>query len=306
MTEATENPRDNVARLPLATGPQAAAENWRARRRQPFDFHVPFHPGWVWLTGAGPGDPGLLTLHAWHAMQGADLIYYDALVSEAILEQVPDATELVYVGKRGGHASPKQAEITERLIGSANAGRRVLRLKGGDPFVFGRGAEEAQELNAAGIPFRIIPGVSAGIGGIAYAGIPVTHRDFNQGVTLITAHGADGELSTRVDWHALATSAPVLVIYMGFRLLEKITSRLIDVGRAPDTPVGIVCNATMPEQQTIATTLAAAAGDAEAAGLGAPAMIVVGEIVTLREELDWLTPLTELGPYARSNAATGT
>ncbi|MGI9408345.1 MAG: uroporphyrinogen-III C-methyltransferase [Hyphomicrobiaceae bacterium] len=303
MTQATnnnDNTADNVAPIPLP-----GVANRRMRHRQPHDFHVVFEAGWVWLTGAGPGDPGLLTLHAMQAIRDADLIYYDALVSEEILELVPPETEIIYVGKRGGWASPKQSEITERLIQSARAGRKVLRLKGGDPFVFGRGAEEAQELTKAGIPFRILPGVTAGIGGLAYAGIPVSHRDFNQAVTLITAHDASGGLSQGIDWNAVSRGSPVLVIYMGFRLLGTIAERLIAEGRRADEPVAIVCHATMPEQQTVVTTLEHAARDAEAAGLGSPAMIVVGEIVRLGEELEWLTSLAELG-HTCHHAATGT
>ncbi len=304
MTQATnnnDNTADNVAPIPLS-----GVASRHARHRQPHDFNAVFTPGWVWLTGAGPGDPGLLTLHAYQAIQDADLIYYDALVSEEILELVPSATEIIYVGKRGGRASPKQTQITERLIESARAGRKVLRLKGGDPFVFGRGGEEAQELAAAGIPFRIIPGVTAGIGGLAYAGIPATHRDFNQAITLITAHDVDGGLSKGLDWRAIATGSPVLVIYMGYRLLGAITERLRAEGRRADEPVAIVCSATMPEQQTVVTTLEHAVEDAETAKIGSPSMIVVGEIVTLREQLDWLTPFAEIGHYSGHHVATGT
>lgn len=304
MTQATnnnDNATDNVAPIPL---PSVASR--RVRHRQPHDFNAVFAPGWVWLIGAGPGDPGLLTLHAYQAIQDADLIYYDALVSEEILELVPAATEIIYVGKRGGRTSPKQVDITERLIESAKAGRRVLRLKGGDPFVFGRGGEEAQELAKANIPFRVIPGVTAGIGGLAYAGIPATHRDFNQAITLITAHDVDGGLSKGLDWNAIARGSPVLVIYMGFRLLGAITERLRAEGRRPDEPVAIVCSATMPEQKTVVTTLENAVADATAGEIGSPSMIVVGDIVALRKQLDWLTPFAEIGQYSSHNVATGT
>jgi len=303
MTKTTnnnDNDAGNVAPIPL----REVATDTR-RHRQPYDFHVAFAPGWVWLTGAGPGDPGLLTLNAYQAIQDADLIYYDALVSEEILELVPSSTKIIYVGKRGGRASPKQTDITGQLIQSARAGRKVLRLKGGDPFVFGRGAEEALELTQAGIPFRILPGVTAGIGGLAYAGIPVTHRDCNQALTLITAHDAAGGLSKGLDWGSVSRGSPVLVIYMGFRLLEQIADRLMAEGRPAEEPVALVCNATMPEQQTLVTTLGRAAEDAAAAELGSPAMIVVGKIVNLRAQLDWLPNPADVG-LASPQAATGT
>src|SRR5208282_737617 len=168
-------------------------------------FALPdFAPGWVWLTGAGPGDPGLLTLLAHHGLGQADVVVYDALVSEAILALARAEAQRVYAGKRGGKPSPTQADISERLIALAREGKRVLRLKGGDPMVFGRGGEEALSLAAAGIPFRIIPGVSAGIGGLAYAGIPLTHRDSNSVVTFMTGHNAAGAVPQEIDWPAVA------------------------------------------------------------------------------------------------------
>jgi len=158
-----------------------------------------FLPGWVWLAGAGPGDPGLLTLLAAHALRSADHVVYDALVDEAVLALAGPGTELEFAGKRGGKPSPKQADISLRLVQLARAGRRVLRLKGGDPFVFGRGGEEALSLVAAGLPFRVVPGVSAGIGGLAYAGLPVTHRDINSVVTFLTGHGSSGLVPDTID-----------------------------------------------------------------------------------------------------------
>jgi len=303
MTQARNNndkAGGNVAPIPLP-----GVANRRVTARQQFDFHAVFEPGWVWLTGAGPGDPGLLTLHACQAMQDADLVYHDALVSDEILALIPAATQRAFVGKRGGHRSPGQPDITRQLIQNARAGRKVLRLKGGDPFVFGRGAEEARELSAAGIPFRILPGVTAGIGGLAYAGIPVTHRDFNQALTLITAHDASGGLSQSINWNAVSHGSPVLVIYMGFRLMAAIADRLMAEGRAASEPVAIVCNATTPAQQILVTTLAHAAADVETAQLASPAMIVIGEIVKLQPELDWLKPFAATG-HERHNVATGT
>src|SRR5215813_3604962 len=173
-----------------------------------------FEPGSVWLAGAGPGDPGLLTLLALHGLKHADAVVYDALVSPEILGLATPGTLLEFAGKRGGKPSAKQPDISRRLIQLAREGRRVLRLKGGDPFIFGRGGEEALALVAAGIPFRLVPGVSAGIGGLAYAGIPITHRDISSAVTFVTGHDATGLVPDSVDWEALARGAPVIVVYM--------------------------------------------------------------------------------------------
>ena len=173
-----------------------------------------FKPGWVWLAGAGPGDVGLLTLHALNALRQADVLVYDALVGEKIMELVSSNCELEYAGKRGGKTSPKQKDISLRLAELAQQGKRVLRLKGGDPFIFGRGGEEALHLFKAGIPFRIIPGITAGIGGTAYAGIPLTHRDINSSVTFIAGRGSAGELPERHNWEAIAKGSPVIVMYL--------------------------------------------------------------------------------------------
>lgn len=251
-----------------------------------------FEPGHVWLCGAGPGDPGLLTLHALHALQTADVVVYDALVSDGVLGLARADAALEYAGKRGGKPSPKQADISLRLVQLARDGMRVLRLKGGDPFVFGRGGEEALALVAAGVPFRIVPGVTAGIGGLAYAGIPVTHRDTNHAVTFVTGHDATGEV-TGVDWAALAKGPSVLVIYMAMKHLETIAARLLAGGRSGDTPVAIVSNAALPDQRVLETTLAQADADARTAGMAPPCVVVVGPVVRLRTGLDWLGALTE-------------
>jgi len=196
-------------------------------------------PGWVWLCGAGPGDPGLLTLHAVNALRQADVVIYDALVQEEILAWAPQATH-IYAGKRGGKPSAKQRDISLRLVDLAREGKRVLRLKGGDPFVFGRGGEEAQTLVQHGIPVRIIPGISAGIGGLAYAGIPVTHRDVNQSVTFITGHDQSGNATGSLNWQAISEGSQVLVIYMGMKHIAQITAKLIDAGRPLSEPVAVV------------------------------------------------------------------
>jgi uroporphyrin-III C-methyltransferase len=245
-------------------------------------------PGWVWLVGAGPGDPGLITLLAAKALGEADVVVYDALVGEAILAMARPGAELEYAGKRGGKPSIKQPDISLRLIQLAREGKRVLRLKGGDPMVFGRGGEEALALVAAKVPFRIVPGISAGIGGLAYAGIPVTHRETNSAVTFVTGHDATGDVPDSVNWAALAQSSPVLVIYMALKHIERIAALLIEGGRSAQEPTAIVCRATLPDQRVLETTLGRCAADAEAAGLEPPAMVVIGEVVRLRAALDWL------------------
>ncbi len=243
-------------------------------------------PGWVWLCGAGPGDPGLLTLHGLNALRQAEVVVYDALVSEEILAWAPQA-RLIYAGKRGGKPSPQQRDISLSLIEQARAGRRVLRLKGGDPFVFGRGGEEAQTLVQHGIPFRIVPGITAGIGGLAYAGIPVTHRDVNQAVTFVTGHDATGAAPTSLDWGAIARGSQVIVIYMGIKHIAQIAGALLDAGRPGDEPVAVVANAATPEQRVLESTLARITADLEATPVPPPAVICVGRAALMRQALDW-------------------
>jgi len=247
-----------------------------------------FEPGWVWLAGAGPGDPGLVTVLGLHAVTQADVILYDALVNEALLKLARPTAELVYAGKRGGKCSTKQSDISRTLVSLARKGRRVLRLKGGDPFVFGRGGEEALTLARAGVPFRIVPGVTAGIGGLAYAGIPVTHRDTNHAVTFITGHGADGKLPA-LDWRAVAQGSPTLVFYMALAHADEIAARLLDAGRRADEPAAFVSDATSGEQRVHVTTLGRIGEEAKK--VDAPSVLVIGENVRLREGLDWLGAL---------------
>jgi uroporphyrin-III C-methyltransferase len=251
-----------------------------------------FEAGWVWLVGAGPGDPGLLTLHAANALRQADAVIYDALVDRLVLDHARPGAAIEYAGKRGGKPSPKQRDISLRLVELARAGKRVCRLKGGDPFVFGRGGEEALALVEAGIPFRVVPGVSAGIGGLAYAGIPVTHRDVNHVVTFLTGHDQSGLTPSTIDWEGVARGAPVIVMYMALKHLQQIAAALIDAGRAPSEPAAVVVNATTGEQRVLETTLGRAAADLQASGLEPPAIVVVGEVVRLRAALDWLGALT--------------
>jgi uroporphyrin-III C-methyltransferase len=255
--------------------------------------HMPvFEPGWVWLAGAGPGDPGLLTLLTLHALQFADVVVYDALVGDGILELAGDNAELIYAGKRGGKSSPKQRDISLRLIDFSRAGKRVLRLKGGDPFVFGRGGEEALALVEAGIDFRIIPGVSAGIGGLAYAGIPLTHRDTNSAVTFVTGHNASGVVPDNIDWKAVAKGSDTLVVYMPLKHIERISEMLINAGRAPDEPAALISKATTQDQQVVVSTLSRISDEATAAALEPPAMFILGQVVRLQEGLDWLGALS--------------
>jgi uroporphyrin-III C-methyltransferase len=246
-----------------------------------------FAPGSVWLVGAGPGDPGLLTLLAAHALAEADAVVYDALVDPRILALARPAARLSFAGKRGGKPSPRQPDISAKLVRLARQGRRVLRLKGGDPFVFGRGGEEALALVAAGVPFRIVPGVTAGIGGLAYAGIPATHRAVNAAVTLVTGHSTEGDVPDGLDWTALARGAPVLVLYMALKHLADIAARLRAGGRGADEPVAVIAHATTPRQQVVETTLGACVADVARAGIEPPAVIVVGGVVRLRAALDW-------------------
>lgn len=243
-------------------------------------------PGWVWLCGAGPGDPGLLTLHALNALGQADMVIYDALVQEQILNWAPQAQH-IYAGKRGGKPSAKQRDISLHLVELARAGRRVLRLKGGDPFVFGRGGEEAQTLVQHGVPIRIIPGISAGIGGLAYAGIPVTHRDVNQSVTFVTGHDQSGNTPGSLDWQSISKGSQVIVIYMGMKHIAQIAGHLLSAGRPASEPVAVVTTATTDEQRVLETTLGRIVEDIAEEGLAPPAIICVGKSVLMRQVLDW-------------------
>jgi len=261
-----------------------------------------FQPGWVWLVGAGPGDPGLITMLALHALRHADVVVYDALVDARILDLARPAAERIHAGKRGGKPSPRQPDISQRLVEAAKAGARVLRLKGGDPFVFGRGGEEALALVAAGVPFRVVPGVTAGIGGLAYAGIPVTHRDTNHAVTFITGHGVTGDIPDELDWPALARGAPVLVLYMALKHMARIAQRLIDAGRPADDAVAIVASATTAQQVVVETTLGSLRAGAPA-GIEPPAVVAIGPVVRLRGALDWVGALARAAP--RDNAQLG-
>lgn len=252
-----------------------------------------FEPGWVWLVGAGPGDPGLLSLHALNALEQADAIVYDALVSEDILQLARADATFIYAGKRGGKPSAKQQDISATLVELAQAGNRVLRLKGGDPFTFGRGGEEALVLVEAGIPFRLVPGITAGIGGLGYAGIPITHRDTNHAVTFITGHVAGGNVPTNIDWTAIAKGSQTVVLYMSLKQIGTIAKHFIAAGRPKDEPVAVVSKASTPEQFVLESNLEKVAAAVDAAVIAPPAIIVIGEVVRLRAGLDWLGAIRE-------------
>jgi uroporphyrin-III C-methyltransferase len=263
-----------------------------AEPQSPFDGLPDLEPGHVWLVGAGPGDPGLMSMLAVKAVMQADAIVHDALVDQTCLKWARNDAELVFAGKRGGKPSPKQRDISLKLVELARAGKRVARLKGGDPFVFGRGGEEALTLVEQAVPFRIVPGITAGIGGLAYAGIPVTHRETNHCVTFLTGHDSSGLVPDRIDWRAVAKGSPVIVMYMAMKHIETIVGNLVAAGRSADEPMAFVTEAATERQKVLETTLGRAVSDLAAAGLSPPAIVVIGEVVQLRAGLDWLGALT--------------
>jgi uroporphyrin-III C-methyltransferase len=243
-----------------------------------------FERGTVWLVGAGPGDPGLLTLHALNALQQADIIIYDALVSDAVLSLARPNTVREFAGKRGGQPSSSQRDICEHIIERARAGERVLRLKGGDPFVFGRGGEETLALAKAGIRFRVVPGLTAGLAGLTYASIPATTRDTNHGVILVTGHCAP-DSDNGPDWGAMVRMKFPIILYMAMTKLNSIAEALIAGGAAVDTAVAIVTEATTLHQRVHVTTLERVGADVIAHGLTPPAIVAIGAIVDLRAAL---------------------
>lgn len=243
-----------------------------------------FPPGEVWLAGAGPGDPGLLTLHALHALRMADDIVHDALVDPRILELAGQQAKLFFAGKRGGKPSAQQGDINDLLIERARMQRRVLRLKGGDPFVFGRGGEEALALVRAGIRFRIIPGITSGLAAAALAGIPATTRDTNHAIILMAgSRAADG--SSVAEWEKLAAVGQPVIIYMPMANLRDIMSAFERGGMARNTPAVVISSSTTSEERIIETSLGMAATDAAAHKIGAPAIVIVGAIASMRQQL---------------------
>jgi uroporphyrin-III C-methyltransferase len=240
-----------------------------------------FAPGHVWLAGAGPGDPGLLTLDALAGLSQADVVVHDALVDRRVLALTGPQARLEFAGKRGGKPSPTQTDISHRLVALARAGARVLRLKGGDPFVFGRGGEEAMALAAAGVPYRVIPGVTAGLAALAAAAIPATLRGTNRAVIFAAGHGADEDF----DWAPLARSGQPIVLYMVMHNLERIAAALIEAGRDAGTPAAVIASATTPQQRILVSTLANLAADARRQNYEPPAIVVIGDIVNFRAQL---------------------
>jgi uroporphyrinogen III methyltransferase/synthase len=245
-------------------------------------------PGIVYLVGAGPGDPGLMTARSLELIASVDAIYHDRLIPPGTLAGAREDAELIYVGKAPGKPSVPQEEIGERLIEAARAGRSVVRLKGGDPFVFGRGGEEGEALREAGIEFEVVPGVTAGVAASAYAGIPVTHRDDASAVAFVTGHEDPEKAETAIDWEALARFPGTLVFYMGVKRLADNAAALIAAGRDADEPAAAVERGTMEGQRTVVATLGTLAAAVERGDIGAPALIVVGPVVKRREALAWL------------------
>ncbi|MBL8488876.1 MAG: uroporphyrinogen-III C-methyltransferase [Rhodocyclaceae bacterium] len=242
----------------------------------------------VYLVGAGPGDPELLTLKAARLIRVADAIVYDHLVGPDILDLASPTAERIYAGKEAGNHTLPQQEINALLVKLAARHGTIVRLKGGDPFIFGRGGEEIEELAASGIPFEVVPGITAASGMAAYAGIPLTHREHAQSCVFVTGHLKDGTVN--LDWPALARPHQTVVIYMGMGALPVICERLTAHGMPPDTPAALVRNATRPDQQVLAATLGTLPAQAEAARFAPPALIVVGSVVSLRERLAWFRP----------------
>ncbi|HET7484515.1 MAG TPA: uroporphyrinogen-III C-methyltransferase [Solirubrobacterales bacterium] len=244
--------------------------------------------GVVYLVGAGPGDPGLMTARSLELIGSADAIYYDRLIPPGALDGARENAELVYVGKAPGRPSVPQEEIGERLVAAARSGKSVVRLKGGDPFVFGRGGEEGEALRAAGIEFEVVPGVTAGVAATAYAGIPVTHRGDASAVAFVTGHEGPGKQESAIDWEALARFPGTLVFYMGVKRLAANAAALIAAGRDPAEPAAAIERGTMDGQRTVVGTLGSLGETVEREGVGAPALIVIGPVVQRREALAWL------------------
>ena len=239
--------------------------------------------GKVYLVGAGPGDPGLFTLKGKTLLEFADVVVYDALVSPAILAMINPNAEKIDAGKRRGRHSLPQTETTQILIAKAQNNGIVVRLKGGDPFIFGRGGEEMKDLVEANVPVEVVPGITSGIAAPAYCGIPLTHRQYSSSVTFVTGHEAVGKYRPQVNWQAIAQGSETIVIYMGVHNLSTIVAELLIAGKAPETPIALIRWGTRPEQEELIATLATVISEVEATGFEAPAVMVIGEVVNLHQ-----------------------
>lgn len=266
---------------------------------------MPLTKGKVYLIGAGPGDPGLITLKAINCLAKADVVVYDHLASSLVLDYAPAAAEMIYAGKTGSRHFLEQDAINGLLVRKARLGKTVARLKGGDPFVLGRGGEEAEALRKNHILFEVVPGVTSAVGVPAYAGIPVTHRGLASSLAIITGHEDPAKKTSSINWAKLATATDTLVILMGMQKLPQITARLIKHGRKASTPVAVIKDGTLPSQVTLIGTLKNIAGKVSKAGLEAPAVIVVGDVVKLRESLRWFDTLPLFGKRILVTRAAG-
>ena len=276
-----------IAEAALA-GNEDAARTHLAREIERWASESASPAGEVYLVGSGPGDPDLVTFRAFRLMQKADVVLYDRLTDDRIMTLVRREAERIYVGKRPDNHELPQEEISALLVRLAKEGKRVLRLKGGDPFVFGRGGEEIETLAEHGIPFQVCPGVTAAIGASSYAGIPLTHRDHAQACVFVTGHGKEGQVD--LDWAALIQPRQTVAIYMGLRNLEPLMRAVVAHGASPDLPAAIVDNATRPNQRVVVGTLGTLAEKARAACLRGPSIVIIGTVVTLRDKLDWYAP----------------
>ena len=256
--------------------------------------------GEVYIVGAGPGDAELLTLKALRLLQQSDIILYDQRVSQEILDMANDTAEKIYVGKVSGNHSIPQGDISKLLASLAKQGKKVCRLKGGDPFVFGRGGEELEELAKQNIKYQVVPGITAAVGCAAYAGIPLTHRDYAQSVTFATAHSKAGD--EQVDWQQLVKPNHTLVLYMGLKQLETVAQQLMKHGLPVDYPIAIVEKGTMKDQRVIVATLGALPAKHQLDQVQSPTLLIVGEVVKLHEQLDWFQSNSDYGSSIKAIA----
>jgi uroporphyrin-III C-methyltransferase / precorrin-2 dehydrogenase / sirohydrochlorin ferrochelatase len=280
-----ENALEGVVAEKVLTGDEASAENML---RQMLADEDNIQRGEVYLVGAGPGDPDLLTFRALRLMQKADVVVYDNLVAQPIVEMTRRDAQRIYVGKKRAFHTLRQEEINALLVKLAKQGKRVLRLKGGDPFIFGRGGEEIETLSAEGIPFQVVPGITAASGVASYAGIPLTHRDYAQSCLFVTGHLKDGTMN--LDWEQLARPRQTVVVYMGLHGLETLCAKLVEHGLPATTPIAIVQQGTTRHQRVVTGTLDTLPQDPLVAELHAPTLIIVGGVVSLREKLSWFEP----------------